>query len=95
MVYATTFLAYSKDHAFALRLICVPHVVMMLSFQNLLYCSLILHEHVTSVTVSQFVFFVFYSSIKIRENKRKMKENKIETKSIIFNSDSLSIKELT
>ena len=35
--------------------------------------------------VSHFVFFVFYSTIKIRENKRKMKENKIETKFIIFN----------
>ena len=92
MVHVTTFLAYSKDHVFVLKLTCVPHIVMMLSFQNLLYCSLILHEHVTSVTVSHFVFFVFYSSIKIRENKRKMKENKIETKSIIFNSDSFVYK---
>jgi len=38
--------------------------------------------------MSHFVFFVFYSSIKkIRENKRKMKENEIETK--IFNSDTI------
>ena len=40
------------------------------------------------VMVPHFVFFVFYSIIKIRENKRKIKENKIETKSIIFNSNT-------
>ena len=68
MVHATTFLAYPKDYVFTLRPICVPHVVMILSFQNLLHCSLISHEHVTSVTVSH---FVFYFLIKIRENKIK------------------------
>ena len=31
--------------------------------------------------------FVFYSTITIKENKRKIKENKIETKFIVFNSD--------
>jgi len=73
MVYATTFLAYSKDHAFALRPTYVPHIIITSFFQNLLHCSLISHEHVTSVTMSHFVFFIFYSSIKIRENKRKIK----------------------
>ena len=43
------------------------------------------------VIVSHFVFFVFYLTITIR----KYKENKIETKSIIFNSDkSTSVQEL-
>ena len=92
MVHATTFLAYPKDYTFILRPTHILHIVMTLSFQNLLHYSLISHEHVTSVTVSHFIFFVFYSSIKIRENKRKMKENKIETKSIIFNSDSFTYK---
>jgi len=38
--------------------------------------------------VSHFVFFVFLLFNKIRENKRKIKENKIETKSLIFNSNT-------
>jgi len=32
MVYATTFLAYPKDHVFALRPTCIPHIVITLSF---------------------------------------------------------------
>ena len=51
MVHATTSLAYPKDYVFALRPIYIPHVIIMSSFQNLLYCSLISHDHVTSVTV--------------------------------------------
>ena len=41
-----------------------------------------------AISFPHFVFFIFYLTIKIRENKRKMKENKIETKSIVFNSDT-------
>ena len=52
MVCAITFLAYPKDHVFALKLIYVLHVIMISSFQNLLYCSLISCEHVISVTAS-------------------------------------------
>ena len=48
IVYATTSLAYPKDHVFALRPTCILHVVIMSSIQNLLYCSLISYEHVTS-----------------------------------------------
>ena len=91
MVHATTFLTYPKNYVFALRPTYILYIVMILSFQNILHCSLISHEHVTSVTVSQFVFFVFYFSIKIRENKIEMKENKIETKSIVFNSDTILV----
>ena len=40
MVHDTTFLAYPKDHVFALRLTCVLYAVMTLSIQNLLYSSL-------------------------------------------------------
>ena len=60
-----------------------------------LYCSSISCECVTSVTVSCDLWWcptLFSSSFtlpwKIRENKRKIKETKIETKSIIFNSDN-------
>ena len=52
MVHATTFLAYPKDYVFVLKPTCVLHVVIILSFQNLLHCFLILHEHVTYVTVT-------------------------------------------
>ena len=52
MVCAITFLAYPKDHMFVLKLTYVLHVIMILSFQNLLYCSLISYEHVISVTAS-------------------------------------------
>ena len=52
MVHATTFLAYPKDHVFALRPTYILYVVITLFFQNLLYCFLILHEYMTSVTVS-------------------------------------------
>ena len=92
MVHATTFLAYFQDYVFALRPTYILYVVMTSSFWNFLYCSLISHKHASSVTVSHFVFFVFYSLIKIRENKRKMKKNKIKTKFIIFNSNKKSLK---
>ena len=52
MAHATTSLAYPKDHIFALRPTYVLCIVMTSSIQNLLHCSLALHEHVTSVTVS-------------------------------------------
>ena len=52
MVHATTFLAYPKDYVFVLKPTCVLHVVIISSFQNLLHCFLISHEHVTYVTVT-------------------------------------------
>ena len=41
-----------------------------------------------------FVFFILYS-FKIRENKRKMKENEIEAKSIVFNSNTWNFSGIT
>jgi len=43
------FLAYPKDHVFALRLTCVP---ITLFTQNLLHCSIMSCEHVIYVTLS-------------------------------------------
>ena len=52
MAHATTFLAYPKNYMFALKLTYVLCIVMMSSIQNLLYCFLASHEHVTPVTVT-------------------------------------------
>ena len=51
MAHATTSLAYSKDHMFALRPTYVLYVVIISSIQNLLHCSLTSCEHMTSVTM--------------------------------------------
>jgi len=46
------FLAYPKDHVFALRPTCILHIIMTLFTQNLLCCSIMSCDHVTYVTLS-------------------------------------------
>ena len=54
-------------------------------FQNLPYCFLVSHEHVTHVTCDNVTLL---SSLSSTLQLRKIKGNKIETKSIVFNSNN-------
>ena len=62
---------------------------MISSFQNLQYCFLVSHDHVTHVTCDNVTLLSSLSStLQLRKIKGKIKENKIETKSIVFNSNN-------